>query len=100
MCRNRHEINAHLNVAELPHFFADAEVEGLLMDKIMPIMDDNGKRMWACTVCDYTRKLKNDVVKHVERRHLDLQLICSICNSSFKSRNDLKLHVSGHQILR
>ena len=81
-------------------FFADAEVEGLLMDKIMPIMDDNGKRMWACNVCTYTRKLKNDVVKHVERRHLDLQLICSICNSSFKSRNDLKLHVSGHQMLR
>jgi len=78
----------------------DAVVESLLMDKIMPIMDDTGKRMWACTVCDYTRKLKNDVVKHVERRHLDLQLICTICKSSFKSRNDLKLHVSGHQMFR
>ena len=55
-------------------FLADTVVERLLLDKIMTILDNSGKRLWACTVCDYTRKLKNDVVKHVERRHLDLKL--------------------------
>ena len=79
-------------------FLADTVVERLLLDKIMTILDNSGKRLWACTVCDYTRKLKNDVVKHVERRHLDLKLNCIICQSSFNSRNDLKLHMSGHQM--
>ena len=78
--------------------FADAEVERLLMDKVLVNTDDMGRRMWSCGVCDYSRKLKNDVVKHVERRHLNLELFCSLCPSSFKSRNDLKVHMTGHQL--
>jgi len=71
----------------------DFELDSLLHDKIEARTDENGRRIWVCTVCNYSQKLKKDTVKHIERRHIDVSIQCNVFNTPVKSRQDLKTHM-------
>ena len=74
----------------------DLEIENLVSGKILLTNDEAGRKQWVCVECNYHQKLKNDVVKHVERRHLNLKLACSMCQHVTNSRSDLKTHMRSH----
>ena len=76
--------------------FADAEIGNLLAGKFYDDVDEFGVKIWHCVDCRYSKRLKSDVVKHVERRHLNIKFLCNVCSLSFNSRTDLKTHMRCH----
>ena len=76
--------------------FLDTDIETLLVDKLVQHTDEHGRKVWMCTQCDYVKAHKHDVMKHVERKHLNLQIPCHVCSTLCKSRNDLKSHMKTH----
>ena len=62
---------------------------------------DSGQRLWNCHDCEYKQKLRKDVQKHIERRHLDISLPCQFCPSILSSRIELRTHVrTKHSIVK
>ena len=48
---------------------------------------------WSCNFCGVTRKLKSDVARHLEAKHVILpELPCQICLKYFKTRDSLRRH--------
>ena len=73
------------------------EIENLVSGKIqLTDLVESGRRIWVCVECNYHQKLKSDVVKHIERRHLNLKLSCSMCPHTTNSRSDLRSHMRSH----
>lgn len=62
-------------------------------DKIWMNKDSAGKNFYVCSVCNYSQKLRKDVAKHVERRHMNLSIPCPYCATSLSSRTELRTHV-------
>ena len=56
-------------------------------------VDERGMKLWQCIDCGYARERKSDVTKHVERRHIEMQVSCDLCHAIFSSRTSLKDHV-------
>ena len=69
------------------------EVDAVILSKMVKIQDTMGQRLWKCAECDYAKKLKGDVFKHVERKHVELTVTCDICSLSYCSRQELKTHI-------
>jgi len=63
--------------------------------------DAAGKTFYGCNVCNYSQKLRKDVAKHVERRHMNLSIPCPyLCGNTFCSRTELRTHIkSKHEAL-
>ena len=57
------------------------------------LQDVRGQRLWKCLECDYVKKLKGDVFKHIERKHIDINVPCEFCPLSYCSRQELKTHM-------
>ena len=49
---------------------------------------------YYCKVCNYSKKVKRDVVKHIETHIEGLSYSCSVCTKTFRSRNSLDKHKS------
>ena len=71
------------------------EIDDLIMSKMGPVQDFNGHRFWQCHDCDYKKPSKADVFKHVERRHVELQVSCTLCSTVCGSRQELKAHIKS-----
>jgi len=69
------------------------EVDDIIMSKMSKIQDAMGQRLWQCNECDYAKKLKGDVFKHVERKHVDITVTCNVCSLAYSSRQELKTHI-------
>ena len=69
------------------------EVDDLILTKMCPTQDSNGMKLWQCNDCGYTRERKSDVRRHIEHKHVDLQVSCQYCDSVFTSRGGLKAHL-------
>jgi len=54
----------------------------------------DGRKNWLCNDCSYTSKIKTDVKKHIERKHLSLTVPCGFCHKQFNNRYDFKRHVN------
>lgn len=52
-----------------------------------------GQKIWNCADCGYKQKLRKDVQKHIERRHLEIHLPCPVCQSTLSSRIELRTHI-------
>ena len=50
--------------------------------------------VYFCKVCDYSRKLKTDVTKHIETHIEGISYNCSLCDKTFRSRPSLYRHKS------
>ena len=69
------------------------DIDLLIERKLRPNVDQDGKKIWICLECNYQQKLRKDVAKHIERRHLNLSLSCNYCDVSMTSRISLKDHL-------
>ena len=69
------------------------DLDSIITEKMSPCVDEKGMKLWQCNDCGYARERKSDVSKHVERRHIEMQVQCDICNSVFSSRQSLKEHM-------
>ena len=49
-----------------------------------------GNKIWTCPQCEYQRRNKTDVLRHIRRNHIHF---CSFCVQFFPSPADL----AGHQ---
>ena len=50
--------------------------------------------VYFCRVCDYSRKERKDVKKHIETHIEGLSYSCSLCEKTFRSRSSLNRHNS------
>lgn len=57
--------------------------------------DASGYKFWRCLDCGYTQKLRKDVLKHIERRHLSLSINCTLCPATLSSRCELRTHMKS-----
>jgi len=72
------------------------ELDDLVGEKIWQDTDPiTGKKFWICAVCNYSQKLRKDVMKHVERRHMNLAIPCQYCPASLPSRTELRTHLKS-----
>ena len=71
------------------------EIDDLIMSKMGPVQDIHGHRFWQCHDCEYKKPSKADVFKHVERRHVELQVSCTMCSTVCGSRQELKAHTKS-----
>ena len=55
-------------------------------------LGDGHARIWRCAECPYSKDKKDNVMKHVEGRHCNLQLSC-YCGLTFKRRDVYRQHV-------
>ena len=62
---------------------------------MVAVQDDHGHKFWSCTDCDYMKRSKGDVFKHVERKHVELEVHCNYCHLVYKSRPELLTHVKA-----
>ena len=69
------------------------ELEEMVNDKIWKDTDGTGKTFYVCSVCSYHQKLRKDVAKHIERKHMNLSLPCPYCAATLASRIELRTHV-------
>jgi len=74
------------------------ELEELVSEKLWQDRDASGKKIWVCAVCNYSQKLRKDVMKHVERRHMNLAIPCQYCPASLPSRTELRTHVKAKHL--
>jgi len=63
--------------------------------KIWMDKDAAGRTFYICTLCSYSQKLRKDVAKHVERRHMNLSIPCPLCATTCSSRTELRTHVKS-----
>jgi len=68
------------------------ELDDLVNSKLYASYE-SGLRTWNCSDCNYKQKLRKDVQKHIERRHLDISLPCNFCHSTLSSRIELRTHI-------
>merc|ERR1712218_148559 len=49
---------------------------------------------WHCVDCSYSSKLKNNVYKHVESKHVEPQIYqCIHCGKALKGMNSYNVHI-------
>ena len=68
-------------------------LDNLILSKMSQTQDTSGMKLWQCEECGYARERKSDVFKHVERRHIDVQVSCQYCDAVFTNRLSLKEHL-------
>ena len=56
---------------------------------------DIGGKVWHCDDCGYVRERKSDIVRHIERKHIDMQVACEYCETLFANRYALKNHLKS-----
>lgn len=73
----------------------DAALDLLALSHCAFEYDANGGKVWKCLDCGYVQKLKKDVQKHVEAKHLNVpQVKCNYCGKFYPNRYALRAHVS------
>ena len=76
------------------------ELDDMISSKMSHTVFEDGSKMWQCHECDYVQSRKSDVTKHIERKHLDLQISCPYCSNVFKERIKLKEHMKiSHNVV-
>ena len=70
------------------------ELDELILSKMDYYQDANGHKIWQCKECHYNQS-KSKVFKHIERKHVELQVNCLNCNLVYSSREELKAHMKA-----
>ena len=72
-------------------FFLD--LDNIIIAKMAQTVDEAGNKLWQCTDCGHARERKSDIQRHVERKHIEMQVVCNLCSVVFSSRLSLKEHM-------
>ena len=77
--------------SSLYYFFLD--LDNIIMAKMAQTVDEAGNKLWQCTDCGHARERKSDIQRHVERKHIEMQVACNLCGVVFSTRLSLKEHM-------
>ena len=59
------------------------------------------ENIWRCVECGYSSRLKSDVSKHVEAKHIETAAFtCDFCSKLYPSRNSLKSHIYCRNLVK
>ena len=47
----------------------------------------------SCNACGFESKHQNDVKRHIESRHLELQYTCKFCGKITNTKHNLNRHI-------
>ena len=64
----------------------------------MYVIRNNTDGMHYCNLCNYSARLRPDVTRHIESRHLALEYTCRFCNSNkvFKTKRSYQNHLRNY----
>ena len=79
----------------IKYYLNNLDIDALVLSKMVAVQDNQGLKYWSCNDCDYMKRSKGDVFKHVERKHVDLEVHCVYCHLVYKSRPELLTHVKA-----
>jgi len=68
------------------------EVLSLIHEKMVEVVDEHYTKGWSCRECSFSSVKKDNVMKHVEGKHCNLQLVC-LCGVTFKRRDVYRQHL-------
>ena len=57
------------------------------------LVKSTSNNMFYCKLCEYVAKLRYDVIRHVESKHLDLKYTCYYCNAILKTKRSYQNHL-------
>jgi len=78
----------------LPLAGADGnKVDEIVIQYLIESRDQEGKKHWSCSICEYSRKDRFNVTRHIEQKHLNLSIPCDHCDIKFTRRDKLKAHL-------
>eukprot|EP00093_Oithona_nana_P011683 11683.XXX_701324_705092_1 [CDS] Oithona nana genome sequencing. len=66
-----------------------------IQTRLESLIQKQGTQSW-CSACGYTSRTQIDVERHVEARHLQLELHCHFCIKIFTTRLNLQRHMRKH----
>ena len=70
-------------------------VLGSIQTRLESLIQKQGTQSW-CLACGYTSRTVIDVERHVEAKHLQLELNCHFCIKIFTTRLNLQRHMKKH----
>jgi len=65
----------------------------MVSQKMAEHKDECGYKAWQCLDCQFSRKSKWDVQRHVEQKHMGLSISCPHCTATYTRRDKLKCHI-------
>ena len=60
------------------------------------LVKSTSNNMFYCKLCEYVAKLRYDVIRHVESKHLDLKYTCYYCNAILKTKRSYQNHLRSY----
>ena len=81
--------------------YLDIDVSESIEDHISSMMFQTETKSWVCSECGKGSKLKTDITRHVEAKHVlnHPGYRCDYCGTYVKTRNALRLHISSRHVL-
>ena len=74
------------------------EIDGYIAQVCSQSVDENGVKIYVCSVCQKVTRAKQDIERHIESQHIQTRPFeCTICGSSHKNRRYLKVHLASHK---
>ena len=68
-------------------------VDDMVAEYLTESFDDDGGKLWSCSVCQFNRPLRAIVARHIEQKHLNLCIPCDFCDSKFTRRDKYRAHM-------
>ena len=65
------------------------ELDAMIQLKTIKIGKD-----YRCADCEYETKIKCNLEKHIEAKHISPGVACQFCNKACPTRNALRMHLS------
>ena len=91
-------INKLLWLSYFPYtkYFLYLDVSDTIEEHISSMMYQSETRSWICSVCGKESKLKTDITRHVEAKHITNHpgYHCNLCGEGVKTKNALRIHMS------
>lgn len=78
------------------HFLFLSAIDEIQAEVLSKMYRDTNSS-WHCSICSYAAKLKGDVRKHVESKHVQTNgYTCNVCGKFCPTSNALQTHRSRH----
>jgi len=62
----------------------------------LPQLDDRGRTIFACKLCNYHSHRKYEIKRHAKAKHApSLNICCEICNLVFRNQRSFDRHICG-----
>ena len=90
---NKPKPNSHWHNSNILCF---ADLDALIVQSMKMVVDDFGRSVWKCDVCNRTNKNKINIKNHVETHFQGFEHHCHLCGKQSKSRDAMRKHMSTY----